>query len=241
MERNKFIEKDKEIIQLIKTTVVSRHKNLFPIYDGVIDIEKYISAKFKILWILKEPYDDFDKNGKPTGGDWHMREAIIPKTKLLEFKGGRNTFEPMIYSTWSILNNFPEWNEMTEIEKAPQMIDSIKSIGYINVKKIPGKTASSSTVISNNYNKFKDLLLKQIEYLDPNIIIGGSTLHLFLKDLGVDTKSVNKTKEINYYYHNGKLLIDAYHPAQRTGNTGVTKEMYCNSIINAVKEWANIK
>lgn len=241
MERNKFIKRDMEVVKLINKTVTSEYKDIYPVTDGVIEADKYLNAPFKILWILKEPYDYFDEEGKPKGGGWHMREAIIPKKQLSDFKSGRKTFEPMIYTTWSILNNFLKWNEMADIEKAPQMINAIKSISFINVKKIPGFKASSISVISENYNKYKELLLTQIEYLNPDIIIGGSTLHLFLKDLGVDTKTVNKKKEIYYYIHNGKLLIDAYHPAQRTYNTGVTKEMYCNSIINAVKKWANRK
>ena len=118
----------------------------------------YLTAKYKVLWILKEPYAEFDKEGNPKGGGWHMKEAILPKTKLSDFKAGRNTFEPMIYTTWSILNNFPKWNKMEDIENVPDMITAIKSIGYINVKKIPGFKASSSAVISDNYNKFKELL-----------------------------------------------------------------------------------
>ena len=41
-----------------------------PIYDGVVDAEAYLAAKPKIMWILKEPYDDFDAEGMPAGGGW---------------------------------------------------------------------------------------------------------------------------------------------------------------------------
>ena len=43
-----------------------------PIYDGVVDTEAYLAAQPKIMWILKEPYDDFDAEGMPVGGGWTM-------------------------------------------------------------------------------------------------------------------------------------------------------------------------
>ena len=41
-----------------------------PIYDGVVDAEAYLATQPKVLWILKEPYDDFDAEGMPEGGGW---------------------------------------------------------------------------------------------------------------------------------------------------------------------------
>ena len=43
-----------------------------PIYDGVVDAEAYLASKPRIMWILKEPYDDFDAKGTPQGGGWTM-------------------------------------------------------------------------------------------------------------------------------------------------------------------------
>ena len=43
-----------------------------PIYDGVVDAGGYLASKPKVMWILKEPYDDFDAEGKPSGGGWTM-------------------------------------------------------------------------------------------------------------------------------------------------------------------------
>ncbi len=43
-----------------------------PIYDGVVDAEAYLASKPRIMWILKEPYDDFDAKGHPQGGGWTM-------------------------------------------------------------------------------------------------------------------------------------------------------------------------
>ncbi len=44
-----------EINKLVNEKIVSDVPDTFPITDGIIEIEKYFNAKYKILWILKEP------------------------------------------------------------------------------------------------------------------------------------------------------------------------------------------
>lgn len=42
-----------------------------PLLDGIINPDLYFNrslTKYRILWILKEPYDDFDKSENPVGG-----------------------------------------------------------------------------------------------------------------------------------------------------------------------------
>jgi len=53
-------EKCKKIDQLVERTVLSEDDDTFRILDGIIDIEKYYNAKYRIMWILKEPYDESD-------------------------------------------------------------------------------------------------------------------------------------------------------------------------------------
>ncbi|MCH8317609.1 MAG: hypothetical protein IIA88_03815, partial [Bacteroidetes bacterium] len=115
------------------------------------------------------------------------------------------------------------------------MLNALKSVAYINVKKLPGYPTSYDKVIENAYHKYKDILLKQIEYYIPDIIIGGSTLYNFFSNLGFSIEEMQQNKSVNYIIKDGKLFIDAYHPAQRPYRTGVSKEQYCNDIINTAK------
>jgi hypothetical protein len=227
-----------EINKLVNEKIVSDVEDTYPITDGIIDIEKYFNAKYKILWILKEPYDEFDDEGKPFGGGWGLDEAIRPKQSIHEFTGGRPTFKPMIYTSWGILNDFCLWDDMDNVERAPTMLDALKSIAYINVKKLPGYTTSHHTVIEYAYHQHKEILLKQIEYYNPDIIIGGSTLYNFYQDLGISRELLQSNDSVNYIIKDNKIFIEAYHPAQRSGTTGVSQEKYCNDIINSVKIWA---
>ena len=47
-----------------ENNLIKQKPLLMPIYDGVADIKAYISSNPKIMWILKEPYDDFTSTGK---------------------------------------------------------------------------------------------------------------------------------------------------------------------------------
>jgi hypothetical protein len=146
---------------------------------------------------------------------------------------------PIIYTSWGILNNFCLWEKMPYVEYDPSVLNAIQSSAYINIKKIPGRTSSPESVIKEAYLIHNDILHKQIEYYDPDIIIGGSTLHHFFQNLGFTGEQMERNGSNNYIIKDEKIFIDAYHPAQRPGTTGVSKESYCNDIITAVKNWSS--
>ena len=232
-------DKAEEIDKFIEDKILSDVPGVYAIMDGIMDYEKYLNANYKILWILKEPYDDFDVDGKPLGGGWHLRDAIIPKQSFIEFTGGRRTFEPMIYTTWGILNNFCLWENMKDVNNDPTMLNALKSIAYINVKKLPGYTTSNPAEIEDVYQLHKEILLKQINCYNPDVIICGSTLSLFMKDLSITNAEILENGSANYIIKHNMIIIDAYHPAQCTSTSGISQAQYCNDIITAVKIWAN--
>lgn len=235
---NELKNKVDAIDNLVREKIISENENLYPITDGVIDVEKYTNAKYKILWILKEPYDDFDENGEPEEGGWDLKEVISGKQTISSFGKARKTFKNITYATWGILNDFCAWGDMPDLDENPEMLESLKSIGYINVKKLPGKTSSYDGTIKAAYDSDKEVLLKQIQDYNPDIIIGGYTLHHFFADLGISANDMIKNNSVDYTIKGNSLFIHAYHPAQREGSTGVSEEEYCNDIVQTVKIWA---
>jgi hypothetical protein len=215
--------KVEEINTLIKEKIFSENPDeLEPIYDGIIDIERYFDSKYKILWILKEPYDE-------DGGGWSVT-GLNKYKKFQDFGGGKKTFRPMIYTSWGILNNFCQWDNMGNVEEEPEMLEALKSVAYINIKKLPGDTKSIESTIANAYQKDKEILLKQIKDYNPDIIIGGSTLHHFYDDLGISKEEMQRNGNITFL--NNKIYIAAKHPSQWS----VPEKEYCDNIINAVKK-----
>lgn len=228
-------KKCKEIEELICKNYVDEHGQCEPIVDGIVSIEKYLQSKFKILWILKEPYDDVE-NDLPSGGGWHLaNDFLAPDGFYKRIGQSRSTWHPIIYTSYGILNNFLPYNSMDYIRDDESMAEIVKNIAVINVQKLPGFTRTYDYErIVNAYNKHKDILLKQIETYNPDIIIGGATLQLFFDDLGIKDAFINNGC-IDYATKNSKLFIHAYHPAQ----TQVTRDKYVDDIINTTKLWTD--
>lgn len=233
----KLKEIDAEIEKQIRKVITPDNPNIGVMPDGILDFKKYSDAKFKILWILKEPYADFDEKGNPNNGGWHIRDGLIRLKKYSDFTDGKKTFKPMIYTTWGILNDFCQYEDMKDVEDEPTMIDALKSIAYINVKKLPGRTTSNPSEIENAYAQHHEILHKQISEYNPDIIICGGTLYHFMNRLGIKREELINLGSVNYIIKEKKIYIEAYHPAQRKSSTNVSQKEYCNDIINAVKVW----
>jgi hypothetical protein len=216
----------------------TENSNIEPIADGIVNEEMYLKSKFKILWILKEPYDEIFE-GKPIGGGWSVaKDALNSKKSGKEMSREKNTFFPMIYTSFGILNDGILWEEMSDANHDQNVFDTIKKIAYINIKKTPGLTVCSSHIIAKHYDNNKKLLLKQIEVYNPDIIIGGGrTLKIMSNDLGLNDQTRKFYSDLDkdgkythgFYVSNNRIFVDAYHPGIRRN-----KESYCNNIIEGV-------
>src|SRR4051812_26433466 len=103
-----------------------------PITDGLIDIDRYLASSPKILWLLKEPWEDLAE-GEP-GGDWSIPEYLFGKGKI----GNKGTWTRMAYVSFSIFNGFCDYSTIKYATEDPRVQDSLRHVGYINVKKFPG-------------------------------------------------------------------------------------------------------
>ncbi len=203
-----------------------------PIYDGVTDIEGYLASNPKIMWILKEPYDDFTQSGKYRGGDWYFTEHFKKKDVWKD----ETMWKVMIQINYAIRNGL-KWKELDYIENNPNMADELRKIAYINVGKMPAGTTSPNNHIQECYKIWKDILFEQIKLYKPNVIIFGYTFELFAEDLGIIDKPVLTVSGqwfSNLYQKDNMILIDAFHPSRKGGEDG--SHDYVTSIINAYKK-----
>lgn len=229
MKIKELIEKSNGIDELIKSSIVSSDEETGPILDGIIDPGKFSSAKYKILWILKEPYDSFDSNNVPHGGNWDLRKVLREKTSFIDF-GAKGTYKPIITVSSCILNNCGPDIDYLNLEIEPSMLDDLKSVALINLSKLPGLKRSNHNFLQKAYNQNKSLLLKQIEFINPDIIIFGSTIRYFLPDLNFKKSELRNYVSNKYILKDNRIYIDSYHPSQFT----ITKNQYCNDIIAVV-------
>lgn len=198
-----------------------------PIKDGVVDFDLYLASNPKILWILKEPYDEIT-DGVPSGGGWSITEHILSVGKF----GNRPPFAPIAYITYSIFNGFPKWSGIRYVTEDQRVKEAIKRIAYINVSKMPALPRSGGTDFGSAYRENRDLLHKQINGVQPDVIIGGGTLHLFFNDWQLSAGDFSSAGSAAYCSRNGRLYIDAYHPSQ----TSVAYDIYVDDIVSIIKE-----
>ena len=196
-----------------------------PIYDGVVDVDRYLASSPKILWILKEPYDEPD--GIP-GGGWSVTEHILAAGKFRN----KRPFAPIAYVAYAVFNGYSKYSEMDYVTEDPLIVDSVKNIAYININKMPGKSASDAGAIASYYLRNRELLKKQIDIINPDIVIAGNILHLFYEDFGITQKDFQLAGSAWFCQRNGRLYINAYHPSYWS----CKEDKYVNDIVAIIKE-----
>ena len=227
---NKLIDAQKIIDEYVNRFYPKIYKTREPILDGITDIEQYLNSKIKICWVLKEPYDGY--NGR--GGGFDLKKCLINDLRKENHNFGK-TWTPIGYVSYSLLNNFLKYKQLLKIDKKTIM-KSLLSISYINVGKMPAKNYSSSPykAVKDEYKIWAPILIWQLIKYNPDIIIFGNTLHFFWNDLGLDDKNYKELKNGLYYVKQyNKIFLNFYHPAVREST--ISKNDYCNSIINVVK------
>jgi hypothetical protein len=197
------------------------------VIDGIIDTEKYLASKYRILWILKDPNSD---------ETWSYLEKFKDKEWLKRCGKSIPTLRRIIYITYGILRD-AIWEKIPDA-KDEKSFEPLQEIALINIKKTPGGGSVADESIQDAYNKDSKLLKHQIETYDPDIIILGNTLQYFNAN---DFKNLENTvRQIsdfgNHYYDTGeKLYIHTWHPAAR--GKGFTDKGYIMDIVDIVKSW----
>lgn len=205
--------------------------------DGIINIEKYVKSPIKILWILKEVNDTDGYNQRVAFND--LVEQII-KTKSLSNSNRKYwwpTMDPIIYISFQILNDFLRWEDVDYITDNYKMVEVLQQISYINIKKTPGGASSNGAELTNAYNLGKKIIRKQIELINPDVIIGGNTLSNLCEDYNLSNFKIAGVNNINYVIKDNRLFINSYHPQYLSRQNENFKGEYINEIVNIVKEF----
>lgn len=209
---------------------IKESNDVWPICDGVSDIEEYLQSSPKIMWILKEPYDGFDENGNPNNGGYTLLEDLKDQRET-QLKPMPSTIQRVIYATYGIFTGY-KYDDMW-LYKEPEMYKYLFQIAYINLSKMPAYTTSGD--MTSKYYAWRDIVLKQIDLFQPNVIIFGGTFQYIKDDLGIDETYLIHSEEnwkLNIYKKNDTLYIETYHPGVRR-----SPRTYVNMIANSIKEF----
>lgn len=235
MTLTEFKKEYQDLILEMETRMNEPENDRFIIDDGVYNPEKYFSNEIRLAWMLKEPYDEEDG----TGGGWSYL-SMFEGDDLYEStfkKGHRTTWHPIIYTSHSILNGFPKWKDIDYLSNDSSIITVIREVAFMNAQKLPAKgvTRTNMNDIIESISKHGDLLKRQKELLNPNVLIFANTFDLYRDLLELNDIVLEKNGSCEYVAHDGKLYISAFHPAQ----TQVSGENYMNDIVEVVRKWLN--
>ncbi|MEE1154926.1 MAG: hypothetical protein UH241_07205 [Acutalibacteraceae bacterium] len=172
------------------------------IIDGIVDEQEYSSAKFKIVYILKEA------NGGQVGN-----------LKQFLYYGGRpQSWDNISRWTEAILNieqnhNWSYWEKNCEQRRKIYL----KKIGVINLKKEAGGHTSISREVKRAAIENSIFLQNQLSLYKPNIIICCGTIDSFIKSIRPhsDIKWQSTSRGIWYYIENETIVISFLHPEAR--------------------------
>jgi hypothetical protein len=181
--------------------------------DGISNIELFSKAKHRILWVLKEAVSD---------GGFSLKELVNGGVKCKPDWDWRPTYDALIKVSYSILNDIKDYSAIPD--SGSIMYDTLPCIAVINIKKVGGSSEADNDAIKGYYKKDKELLLKQIEAIDPTIIINASYVWELFEDLVTKT-CVNEDKFSVSTFSKG-IVLNVYHPAQMT----ITHKKYFETI-----------
>lgn len=203
-------------------------EDICPIFDGVADIEAYIDSPLKIMWLLKEPYDDFDDQGNPIGGGWVMYKDGFNHPDAWKQK----SYQGMIYIIYGYRHN-TYWGELPAIRNNKSMLNELKSVAYMNMSKMPGQRETSNQAAASYYSLWKEVLETQLRAYNPDVIIFGGSMKFFEPDF--DKSLLKKEVRIgtdstfcDVYKYDSRWLISAKHPSRFS-------EVYVDGVIDSLK------
>jgi hypothetical protein len=227
----------KELDEEVKT----RHPEKY-VLDGIVDIDGdgFDKAEKKILWILKEanmrnyPENYFDLSG-------HLREMDVRHPSF------RTTWKLVLEISFAVMKRAQIWKNDVPEGEILQKEGFMKQLAVIEVKKLFGGGQSGQTDIDNYYEKDKDIILAQIDAIEPDFIINGSRVEKLFNDLktGESKEIVHPFKVAKCKYKNGKdgIIINVLHPAFRYIKKGgellkgeAAHEYYFELVRDCIKE-----
>jgi hypothetical protein len=228
----------KEIEVTAEVNVLTNDGKLLPIYDGIGNSKEYLLSEFKMAVILKEAYDELDSDGNPYGGGWSLPYDCFMSE---EQKWTVRTWQRIIYLVFALRNNL-KYNEMDYTRDNLSMGDVLRSIAWINLNKMPGKSSSDNSYIEKFKTYWVDIVRKQLECCLPDVIICCNVFHACKGELFPDVELLEvvpvetKLKDITIYKRGNTLIFDVSHPGiigEKDENIG----KYIDSINELIRKY----
>ncbi len=125
---------------------------------------------------------------------------------------------------------FPELKEIPEISDNE---GKLTEIAYVNISKELGESSSNQKNIQNIAIKDKDFLTKQIDLINPDIVLCANTFWSY-HPIYNGNETIKQISESEIFYtHKNRIIINFSHPGLPAGNKDV--KLY-NKLLKGLKE-----
>ena len=170
------------------------------IRDGIVSPEVWYGQPTpKICYLLKEARRDVEGynlvEDLQASVPWQMRKKVAVWTE-------------------AIFQAFGNGKEYDQERIQANIQQNINRIAVINVKKSNGQSKSDYQELEKYAKEDRAFLRRELDIINPDIIVCGYTSHCLRVILGDDWKN-NKTDMTLFGEWNGKMVIDYYHPASK--------------------------
>ena len=218
-----------ELLELWQQRHQNKRKNRF-IKDGIINENIWHKTEVKVCFLLKESYFDASE---------YEKDVLLPDRNLKKHHWNAHISchdGHYVYDLAEHLNKHEPWFMWRKVENWTKVLlqilglsvaTPIQNIAVINIKKSEGVSESDyQDILSYAYDDCV-LIRKEIELVDPDIIICGATYDYCVKAGLFDApqevavlKDFGSRKVLRY---GKRIILDCYHPSARISYEKVEK------------------
>ena len=213
-----------------------------PVDDGCVSANRndYLSSALKILWVLKEPngeegvatYKGVGWNGDPQRKRVYWDINTDPSRFATNANNHRFCLKYIAWVSYGILHGCePVENAYGDI--SGHAIEVFKQLAVIEIGKTPGKSQTSDVRCCKLIHTWGDIVVEQIQFYDPDIVIVGMSRHCFgefAKKFAGIHQECKDFSPARLYSWKDRALINCPHPSWRRNKT-----VWANSIIKTVR------
>lgn len=175
------------------------------IKDGVVDTVRWRCADPKVLFLLKEAYDD---NGRSS---WDLRRYLRKEPSALNNPTWRNA------AYWCYAIHHIKRGRLPGLPFLPERkaeydhaVELLLSSAVVNIKKSKGQHRSSNIDIEGYARRDRELIQKQINLIKPDVVICGNTWQF------VEAWFPNRKQLWDGVYRvEQRLFVNYWHPSAR--------------------------
>lgn len=213
--------------------------------------QNWTNSSKRILFLLKDQHQKREEGESFWSEDirYWIKDVETDTDRALKQKRenrelGNRFFKHLAYIFWGLskaeTQNSWEFEEVIKNEHQVKKYFNTQPFAFVECKKQPGDGKLDNKALQRHLNDYGDLLKREIEILNPNMIVCTSTyIYKFVQKMyNGELKTIEGHNSIRFHSNSGNLVFCSYHPSAFRGYSG--KANY-DSVMNHYRAFLKIK